>query len=177
MLRVLLLQLGLWIEHPGVGDPGRMTTQAILEGEPRELRMWSLVFGSLGGNCASGSDNCGVNGASMKEEGAEDFLDVLDVVGSEREGGGIVVWGALRLGTVPGIARGGGRAGSARFRMVETLEGAFNAARDGRVAGALEGSQRQVQDRSIAWRPNQRWQGREAAARPGGAGHLPWQRL
>jgi hypothetical protein len=39
------------------------------------------AFGLLGGNGADGSEHRGINGASMKEEGAEDFLHSFGVSG------------------------------------------------------------------------------------------------
>ena len=86
------------------------------------------AFGFLGGNCADGIDHWGANGTSMKEEGAKDFLDAFDVVGNKRRGS-VGIWGTLCLDTALGLDPSAGR----------TLGwiGAFNAARDGDIAGAF----------------------------------------
>ena len=94
-------------------------------------------FGLLRCDGANSSEHGGVDGASIEEEGSEDFLDSFGVGGVEGRRG-VFHGGILGRRTIirldPGVR---GMLWVGRCRMLKSLEGAFDVARDGDVAGSV----------------------------------------
>jgi hypothetical protein len=91
----------------------------------------------LRGDGADSSKHGGINGAGIEKEGAEDFLDTFGVFGIEGRRG-ISQRGILCFGTIlrldPGMRR---KLRPTWCCMFKALEGSFDVARDGNIAGAV----------------------------------------